>query len=282
MRIWSIMLASAGVVLSASTPASAGEALSASAALPLMGKSFAGPRPGHGMMRGGSVVHRWGPRFQGRWFAGWHAPGGWAAYRRPVIGYVLPTYWVNPSYRVANYGVYGLPAPVDGYGWSRYYDDAVMVDRHGHVRDYRSDVDWDAHDGDTLPPGAPYDDDVTAHDGPPPHEYEGRWTGTWKDDKGRVVSGEYEGRFEGEARSNYGVDYDAPPYAAAPAIVHHGGRGQPLVTTTQAPGYIAGGYYYPSTTTTTVVVTPAVTETSYVTEVSSHRRHTARRKCNCK
>ncbi|MFC4593654.1 RcnB family protein [Sphingobium tyrosinilyticum] len=283
MRIWSIMLASASIAVGASAPASAGEAVLAGAALPVMGKSFTSPGVRHGGIRGGSAVHRWGPRFQGRWFAGWHAPGGWTAYRRPVVGYVLPSYWINPSYRIGNYGGYGLPAPVDGYGWSRYYDDAVMVDRHGRVRDHRSDVDWDAHDGGDLPRGAPYDDDVTAHDGPPPpHEYEGRWTGTWTDDKGRTVSGEYEGRFEGEARSNYGVEYNAPPYAASPAVVHHSGPGQPVVTTTQAPGYIAGGYYYPGATTTTVVVTPTITETSYVTDVSSHRRHGAKRQCNCK
>jgi hypothetical protein len=129
----------------------------------VMGKSFISPGVRHGGIRGGSTVHRWGPRFQGRWLAGWHAPGGWTAHRRPVVGYVLPSYWINPSYRIGNYGGYGLPAPVDGYGWSRYYDDAVMVDRHGRVRDHRSDVDWDAHDGGDLPRGAPYDDDVTAH-----------------------------------------------------------------------------------------------------------------------
>lgn len=284
MRTWKIMLASAGIALSMSAPASARETASAGAALPMMGKGFSGSRPGHGAMRPGSSMHRWGPRFQGRWFAGWRAPGDWAAYRRPIVGYVLPSYWINPSYRILNYGGYGLPAPIDGYGWSRYYDDAVMVDRNGRVRDHRSSVDWDAHEAKALPPGAPYDDDVTAHDGPPPppHEYEGRWTGTWKDDQGRTVSGEYEGRFEGEARSNYGVDYDAPAYMAPPPVVHHDGPGQPVVTTTQAPGYIAGGYYYPGATTTTVVVTPVTTQTTYVTEASSHRRHKARRHCNCK
>jgi Ni/Co efflux regulator RcnB len=279
MRIWSIMLASAGVVLGVSSPASAGENMSTGAAIPMMGKSFAGPPSPHMGMRPAMSIHRWGPRFQGRWFAGWRAPGGWAAYRRPVIGYVLPSYWINPAYRIGNYGGYGLPAPISGYGWSRYYDDAVMVDRDGRVRDHRSTIDWDAHGDGPLPPGASYDDDVTSHDGPPPppHEYEGRWTGTWTDDQGRTVSGEYHGRFEGEARSNHGVDYDAPAYAAPPAIVHLSGRDQPVVTTTQAPGYIAGGYYYPGATTTTVVVTPTETGTSYVTEVVTRRHHRGRR-----
>jgi hypothetical protein len=69
--------------------------------------------------------------------AGWRAPGGWNGYRRPVYGYVLPRYWVSPTYYIANYGTYGLPAPAYGYGWSRYYDDAVMTDRYGRVYDSR-------------------------------------------------------------------------------------------------------------------------------------------------
>lgn len=254
MRIWSIMLAGTGLAIGLATPAMA---VGSGATLPIMGKSFSGGRPVHAGMHRGTVVHRWGPRVQGRWFAGWYAPGGWGAYQRPVVGYVLPSYWTRPAYRIGNYGNYGLPAPVAGYGWSRYYDDAVMIDNHGRVRDHRSDIDWDARDDDGGRPGVAYDDDVTAHDGPPPppHEYEGRWTGTWRDENGRTVSGEYEGRFEGEARSNYGVDYDAPAYSAPPpAVVHYSGPGSPVVTTTQAPGYIAGGYYYPGATTTTVVI----------------------------
>lgn len=284
MRIWSIMLASVGVTLALSVPAAAGEAIPGGAALSVMGKSFTGSPLRHGGIHPGSIMHRWGPRFQGRWHAGWHAPGGWAAYRRPIIGYILPAYWSNPYYRLGNYHSYGLPAPMNGYAWSRYYDDAVMVDRRGRVRDHRSGIDWDAQGRNGVQPGVPYDDDVTAHDGSPPspHEYEGRWTGTWTDDKGRKINGEYEGRFEGEARSNYGVDYDAQAYASPPATVRHTGPNQPVVTTTHAPGYFSGGYYYPGATTTTIVVTPAVTKTTYVSEGSTHQRHATRRKCNCK
>lgn len=94
----------------------------------------------NGVWNGG---HHWGPRQNGRWYAGWRAPGGWAAYRRPVVGYILPRYWISPSYYIGNYGTYGLPTPRYGYGWSRYYDDAVMTDRDGRVYDYRSGIDWD-------------------------------------------------------------------------------------------------------------------------------------------
>lgn len=276
MRIWSIMLASTGLALGLSVPAMAGESAPAGATLPMMGKAgFSG-----------RTVHRSGPRVQGRWFAGWRAPGGWAAYRRPVVGYVLPSYWISPAYRIGNYGAYGLPAPETGYRWSRYYDDAVMTDDQGRVRDHRSDVRWDNDDRRDPPYGANYDDDVTVSDAPPPHEYEGRWTGTWRDEKGRTYSGEYEGRFEGEARSNYGVDYDAPPYAAAPQVIRQGGAGQPMVTTTHAPGYYANGYYYPGPTTTTIVVQPVMTTTrTYVTSNAAPRHHAhrkAHRDCNCK
>lgn len=112
--------------------------------------ALAGGRPGAQAPRPGQTwngAHRWGPRHNGRWFAGWRAPGGWGAYRRPIYGYVLPRYWVSPSYYIANYGAYGLPAPAYGYGWSRYYDDAVMTDRYGRVYDHRSDVDWGRYEG---------------------------------------------------------------------------------------------------------------------------------------
>lgn len=283
MRIWSIILAGAGLSLAA--PALAGEPVAAGTSLPMPGKSFAGVRP---RTNGDTIVHRWGPRFQGRWFAGWQAPGSWAAYRRPVGGYVLPAYWMNPGYRIGNYGAYGLPAPADGYGWSRYYDDAVMVDGHGQIKDHRSGIDWDGPEGDAPPPSLGYDDDVTMRDVPPPaplHEYEGRWTGTWRDENGRTYSGDYEGRFEGEAHSNHGVDYTPPPYAPAPHVTHHGGPGAPVVTTTHAPGYYAGGYYYPGATTTTVIVQPAVTTTrTYVTEVTRRPggRGKTLRRCNCR
>jgi Ni/Co efflux regulator RcnB len=95
----------------------------------------------------GNVSHRWGPRHDGRWYAGWRAPGGWTAYRRPIRGFILPRYWISPSYYIANYPAYGLPAPTYGYGWSRYYDDAVMTDRYGRVYDYRGGIDWDRYEG---------------------------------------------------------------------------------------------------------------------------------------
>lgn len=122
---------------------------------PKMGGHMMGPKPGmngpimNGPGMGGN--HRWGHRVNGRWFVGFQAPGGWGGYRIPQRGFALPTYWVQPSYRIINYPTYGLYAPQTGYGWSRYYDDAVLSDSRGYVQDYRSDVAWDRYEGGYAP-----------------------------------------------------------------------------------------------------------------------------------
>ncbi len=85
----------------------------------------------------------WGGGYTGgRWNAGNRAPGGWNAYRRPNRGWVMPGYWQAPDYRIYDYGYWGLQAPPQGYGWSRYYDDAVLVDDYGRVYDSVSGIDW--------------------------------------------------------------------------------------------------------------------------------------------
>jgi Ni/Co efflux regulator RcnB len=93
-----------------------------------------------------SGVRHHGGHMNTRWIGGHRAPGGWGGYRRPAYGYVLPRYWVQPSFFIANYGSYGLPRPVYGYGWSRYYNDAVLTDRYGRVYDSRSNIEWDRYD----------------------------------------------------------------------------------------------------------------------------------------
>jgi hypothetical protein len=112
------------------------------------GKSHGGMmRPGVSMggvhaPRAPGQIRNWGGKHQGRWVGGWRAPGGWGAYRRPYVGYVLPRYWINPTWYIGNYGSYGFAQPSYGYGWSRYYDDAVMTDRYGRVQDYVQGVNW--------------------------------------------------------------------------------------------------------------------------------------------
>jgi Ni/Co efflux regulator RcnB len=122
------------------------------AAMPAVAQTTA-PHVARGPMvsHGGPVMNNnrwnWGHRVNGRWWGGWQAPGGWGAYRRPVVGYVLPGYWLQPSYYISDYRVYGLPAPQAGYGWSRYYDDAVLTDRYGQVHDSRVGYDWERYGG---------------------------------------------------------------------------------------------------------------------------------------
>jgi hypothetical protein len=110
-------------------------------------------------------MRNWGPRQNGRWVGGWRAPGGWGAYHRPTRGYHVPRYWIAPSFYVGNWGGYGLPQPSYGLGWSRYYDDAVLIDGRGYVYDSRSGIDWDRDgdggysDGGRYEDGDRYEDD---------------------------------------------------------------------------------------------------------------------------
>lgn len=119
------------------------------------GGHVVGPKPGgHGPVITGPGMggnHRWGHRMGGRWFAGFYAPGGWGGYRVPVRGFTLPTYWIQPSYRISNFPTYNLYAPPTGFGWSRYYDDAVLMDNRGYVQDYRSGIPWDRYEGGYAP-----------------------------------------------------------------------------------------------------------------------------------
>ncbi len=103
-------------------------------------------RPHVGRPHGGGGHVRWGGRHQGRWVGGWQAPGGWNGYRRPHRGYTLPSYWISPSFYIPNWSFYGFAQPQTGYGWSRYYDDAVLTDRYGRVYDYRENYDWDRYE----------------------------------------------------------------------------------------------------------------------------------------
>lgn len=85
--------------------------------------------------------HRWAMR-DGRWDAGYRAPGGWKAYRRLHRGATLPGYWMGADFRVPDYLGFGLAAPPHGYSWVRYYDDAVLVDRDGRVWDSIDGIAW--------------------------------------------------------------------------------------------------------------------------------------------
>ncbi|MFT3966398.1 MAG: RcnB family protein [Sphingobium sp.] len=129
----------------------------------------------------------WGRRVNGRWAAGANAPGGWNGYYRPVPGWSLPSYWINPAFYIADWRGYGLPAPAAGYGWSRYYDDAVLTDRYGRVIDARYGYDWDRYGG--------YEDDGY---GAPPPPYDDRR----RDNTGNAVAGAVVGGVVGGIAGN--------------------------------------------------------------------------------
>lgn len=158
-----------------------------------------------------------------------------SAYVRPHRGYVLPMMWRQPTYYIADYRRYGLTQPSSGYRWSRYYDDAVLSDHRGHVRDYRSDMNWNygpdrtedyrepAYGPAIRPDGSAYswndngDVAFAAPDGSS-YSYDGEWDGEYVDPQGRVFEGDWSGtvtRHDGVS----GPGYPAP----RPATPHHSG-----------------------------------------------------------
>lgn len=190
-----------------------------------------GIRPGGWNGRPGGGSH-WGGRINGRWSGGWNAPGGWNAYRRPSRGWRLPSYWFTPNFFISDYGLYGLAPPPYGYNWSRYYDDAVLVDGSGRVRDYVGGLDWDQYDNGY---DSGYDDGYQGGSGygasyPPPGSVYG------------------------------GPGYGAPGYAPPPPV------GNGVTTYSTSGGYSANGYYYPPVTTTTVTIQQAPSVTTTTTE----------------
>lgn len=89
--------------------------------------------------------NRWGSNVGGHWWGGVNAPGGWNGYRRPHRGWAVPAYWISPRFLIGDWSTYGLSQPPYGYNWSRYYDDAVLIDSRGSVFDTVNGVDWDRY-----------------------------------------------------------------------------------------------------------------------------------------
>ncbi|NJM51789.1 MAG: glycine zipper 2TM domain-containing protein [Sphingomonadales bacterium] len=198
---------------------------------------------GHGVRMGHNPVH-------GRWHGGMRAPGGYAAYRAPFRGFILPSYWINPGFSVPNYSYYGLTAPANGYYWSRYYDDAVLMNNRGYVYDSVPNVNWAPQPSGYAPqagyPQADYGPAIDADDGvyswgedaddprtdgtteagtyegawtgryvdEERRTYRGQWDGTYTDDDGRVYEGSYRGTAVGDPVYRTGAG--AAPAAGAP------------------------------------------------------------------
>jgi Ni/Co efflux regulator RcnB len=149
---------------------------------PAVAKRDSGMRGMPAKVMPGMMRHNWGPKHNGRWIGGHRAPGGYGGYRAPIRGYVLPSYWINPSFYIGRYQRYGLAAPAAGYGWSRYYDDAVLTNSSGHIYDSVRGIDWDAYDD--------YRDDgsagVTYADGNYGEDFGDSWG--YRDDRPREVA----------------------------------------------------------------------------------------------
>ena len=229
---------------------------------PHPGQTYPGSRPSQGgAWQGGGQYggSRWGGSVGGHWSGGMNAPGGWNAYRRPSNGYRLPSYWVSPNFYIGDFGGYGLYAPPQGYGWQRYYDDAVLVDDRGRVRDSVYGVDWDG--------------------------------GYGGDSQSAYASSDYgyayaQGGAGGQAYA------PAPQYQPLPPVSQQGNVTTYSTSSGYAQGgyaqggyqggYASGGYYYPGATTTVVTIqgAPSVTTTTteYVEETTTRTRYVAPRR----
>jgi len=213
-----------------------------------------GPGPGHS---------RWGGSVGGHWQGGVNAPGGWHAYRRPSRGWIMPRYWISPSFFISDYGTYGLSTPPQGYTWSRYYDDAVLLDQSGRIYDSVSGIDWDSYDsadaygygGGSASAGYGYAEAQGGGGGyGAPYPQPG--PGGWSNQPPPYPAQPYPAQ-----------PYPAPVYAPPPPPMQGG------YTTTYSSsgyagsgGYISGGYWYPPVTTTTVTVQSAPVVTTTTTE----------------
>ena len=232
-------------------------ALAASAALlPLIPGSAALAQPaGHGP---GAAAHKWPDR--GDVTVMRHAPAAAREMRREMRrmhpggphhrgrfshiqkigrGGFVPGFWWGPQLVVRNWHGYGFPQPFAGGRWIRYYDDALLIDRHGRVHDSRHGWDWDRDrdrwgERDGIP--------VYVGDGdyePEDEDYE--WAERWD---------------RGEGPDRYG--HDMPP--PGPDC------GNPCTRTYHGPPPPHHGYYGYGCGCGPVVVTETITTTAPVVE----------------
>ena len=254
------------------------------------------PRPA------GAGHSRWGGSVGGHWQGGTSAPGGWHAYRRPSRGWMMPHYWISPSFFISDYGTYGLSTPPQGYNWSRYYDDAVLMDQGGRIYDSVSGIDWDNYDsadaygyggGGSASAGYGYAEAQGGGGGygaPYPQPQPG--PGGWSSQPQPYPAQPY------PAQPYPAQPYPAPPvYAPPPPPMMQGGYSSTYSSSGYAGsgGYISGGYWYPPVTTTTVTIqsAPVVTtttteyiETTYapvrhVYRAAKRKYHPRPRACSC-
>jgi hypothetical protein len=169
-----------------------------------------------------------------------HGGSAGSSYHRPEYGYQIPAEWTAPDHFIADYDSYGLSRPARGFGWSRYYDDAVLTDQWGRIYDWRDDVNWADHDDRYAGNrGDDSRDDDRGRDRKPrgrKYDYKGRWTGSW--DGGPKQT--YQGEWHGNVRPHWnGGDRDE----GNRNVGYGGGRG--------------GSYSYDNGGTTVTIITQA-------------------------
>lgn len=234
----------------------------------------------HGPVRAHGAFDRTIVRHHRGGHSAWRGHRGlknYSHYRRIDRGFGLPQAWWGPRYQIHNWSMYGLPAPIHGGRWVRYYDDALMVDGYGRVHDGRWGMAWDDWQDQWA-----YDDrGVPAYVGEGDF-YPGDEDYAWVEgERGRYAEGYDHG---GSYAHGHGYGHAAPcaqgcPVPPPPYPYGHGygwGHGY---------GYGAGWGYGAAmvVTETTVTTSPTiVTETWIEEEVVHERRAKKARKYKAK
>jgi Ni/Co efflux regulator RcnB len=263
-----------------------------SLALPAAAAAAAAPAP---LMRHDSpptMRHGPGQRVVVRHGGGMGGHDGTRRFRRIARGGMIPHIWFGPQFHVRNWGLYGFPQPFAGGRWVRYYDDALLVDRDGRVRDGRYGTDWDRY-------GERWDRD---EDGVPvyagngdyePGDYDYEWAERYEREHGRDEDRGYGDRGHDREvgrtdvlvrRDGHGgpgcdgrvrVEHRGYGGCGAPPPPRHG-CGNPCG---QGYGYGYGWYGWgPVIVTETIVTTAPVVETRTYYETVTERVRVAPRK----
>lgn len=116
-------------------------------------------------------------------------PTPWAGeYLAPMRGTQLEAMFLTSDYIVSNEAAWGLPTAPAGLSWVRYWDDAVLVDRDGVVREVRAGLDWEGRAAFALsgpealrrPDSTPFDPRYSAVGTPLERMSDAERTGYWE------------------------------------------------------------------------------------------------------
>jgi hypothetical protein len=159
-----------------------------------------------------------------------HGINRYPDYRRIDRGLMVPQYWWSPRFHVMNWGRYGLPQPMHGGRWVRYYDDALLVDDYGRVHDGRWGMRWDEYEDQWG-----YDDrGIPLYVGDGEYRPDGRDYRWVEEHQGRGSAHGY-----GHQRQGYGY----PQHPGHPGYAGYGGMVVTETTVTTSPTVIEKTVY---------------------------------------